>query len=341
MKGGLIRIVSIRLSYYLLAVYWIIVNNQSNSDKVRKENAMKKKMLGLVCSGLIMGLMTVPAMADDEISVTVSVYDYAAVEAGIEGASQEGVIIDKYEVKVPAGTTDKEVVIKAFEDNSIAFEADTSYGFYVSSINGLAGYSNPDAVPDYSGWMLEYNGDGFTNWGIGYLGANGDGVVADGDVIEFDYSLYMGADLGTQSAPILNEVKIGDKTVELCKKLVKYDDTTYAPVFDYLVDGEAIKGTGTEEDPFVIEVELGKVADKNIAVSASASKYYTISGLAESSDFAKPMVVTVESKYGQKSYVSINAIYEAAETGDASALPLLAVCVLAMGAMLVSKKERA
>ena len=68
-------------------------------------------------------------------TVKVGIYDYTAVNAGIEGASSDGVVLD--EVKVDAATA-VDAVEKALKENNIPYVlTDTGYGPYMESINGL------------------------------------------------------------------------------------------------------------------------------------------------------------------------------------------------------------
>lgn len=282
---------------------------------------MKKSLSGALAGSLVLGMLCVPmcAFADEAtITVTVSAYDFNAVDGGIAAASADGVILDQYSVEVPVGTTDVEAIQKAFEDNGISLTVSESYygGYYVSEINGLSEYSNPAAEPDYSGWMLEYNDDHFTNYGVGSLGANGDGVLSDGDAIEFHYSLDGGTDLGSvySGIPVLNSLTVGDKTVALAKT-TSYDES-WNPVFSFTADGEAIEGEGTEENPFVLSYDLGEVESSEAAVSYIASHYFAVDGITEIHDFSEPLHFTVATESGLVSYYTVNADYTLVPDGD-------------------------
>lgn len=330
---------------------------------------MKKRLSAALAGSLVLGMLCVPmgVFADeDTITVTVSAYDFNAVDGGIASASEDGVILDQYSVEVPVGTTDVEAIQKAFEDNGISLTVSESYygGYYVSEINGLSEYSNPAAEPDYSGWMLEYNDDHFTNWGVGSLGANGDGVLSDGDALEFHYSLDGGTDLGTayNGIPVLKSLTVGEKTIAL-EKVISYDEN-WNSIFTFTADGEAIEGEGTEENPFVLSYDLGEVESSEASVSYIASHYFAVDGLTETHDFADPLNFTVATESGLVSYYTINASYTIKEadetetgatdidatdnnvpganangTGDATAVyALFAMALLALLALGVSKK---
>ncbi len=282
---------------------------------------MKKNFVKALACSMVLGTLLVPNFAfadDDTITVTVSAYDYNAVDGGISGASSTGVILDSYSVDVAAGTTDIEAVKQAFEDNGISITVSESYygGYYVSEVNGLSEYSNPTASPDYSGWMLEYNDDCFTNYGFGYLGVNGDGVLSDGDSIELHYSLDAGVDLGTyyNGIPVLNTLTVGDTTVSLAKT-ISYDEN-WNSIFSFTVDGEEISGTGTEGDPFVLSFDLGEVESATAAVSYTASHYYTVTGLSENADFSESLSFTVSTDSGLVAYYTVNATYTLAEVEE-------------------------
>ena len=308
----------------------------------------------LACS-MVLGTLLVPNLAfadDDTITVTVSAYDYNAVDGGLSGASSTGVILDSYSVEVAAGTTDIEAVKQAFEDNGISVTVSESYygGYYVSEINGLSEYSNPDASPDYSGWMLEYNDDCFTNYGFGYLGEAGDGVLSDGDTIELHYSLDAGVDLGTyyNGIPVLNTLTVGSATVSLAKTIT-YDES-WNSIFSFTVDGEVISGSGTEADPFVLTFDLGEVESSTAAVSYTASHYYTVTGLSESVDFSSPLSFTVSTDSGLVSYYTVNATYTLAEStedsentssneGDTAALSALLALLVCAGFVLTLERR--
>lgn len=321
---------------------------------------MKKSLSGALAGSLVLGMLCVPMCAfakEDTITVTISAYDFNAVDGGLSTASADGVILDSYSVTVPVGTTDAEAVQKAFEDNNISLTLSESYygGYYVSEINGLSEYSNPAAEPDYSGWMVEYNNDHFTNSGIGALGADGDGVLSDGDAIAFHYSLDGGVDLGSaySGIPVLNTLTVGGKTVALAKT-ISYDESWNA-IFAFSADGAPIEGDGTAENPFVLSYDLGEVESSKASVSYTASHYFAVDGIGETHDFAEPLNFTVTTQSGLVSYYTVKADYsiapsaddgkkpedgnQSASTGDAAAAGILfAMAALAAAAAVVSRR---
>ena len=90
-------------------------------------------------SGVNFGVSSVYASeatpGDASITVKVGVHDYTAVDAGIKDASKDGKILET-EVEVPKGTSTKDVIEKAFEDNDIQY--DMTESGYVSEINNLS-----------------------------------------------------------------------------------------------------------------------------------------------------------------------------------------------------------
>lgn len=312
---------------------------------------MRKFTTLALSAGLVMAMM-VPTFADDMINVTVNVNSDTAAEAGLDVPY---VSLNGYVVEVAAGTTAVDALKKALDENEIKYDIQASdYGTYISSIGGLGGYANPAATPDYSGWMLEYNNDGFTNWGIDTLGANKDGIIGDGDVISLDYSLYMGADLGTASAPFLKTLKINDTEINFSKVFKGYDETTYAPIFEYVVEGGVLNGTGTAEDPFKIEIDLGEVEMPAFEIDADTSSFFEVKDIVDGTDFSKPLTFTVESKYGIKSYFEITAKYTsdakidedifdgiADGAGDVNVASLAVLMISAMAVMMILKKKEA
>lgn len=274
---------------------------------------MKKRLSAALAGSLVLGMLCVPmgAFADeDTITVTVSAYDYTAVEAGIATASGNGIILDQYSVEVPSGTTDVEAIQKAFEDNGISITVSESYygGYYVSAINGLSEYSNPEAEPDYSGWMMEYNNDNFTNWGIGTLGEAGDGVLRDGDSIEFHYTVDAYADLTLFHIPIVSALTVGGQTITM-DETIDYDEN-WNTVHTFTVNGEKITADGSAENPFVLEYDLGEVESSVAEISYELfSDYVSVSGIEESHDFAEPLSFHVITKGGKTSYYTVYANY--------------------------------
>lgn len=245
--------------------------------------------------------------AQELMTVSVAAYDYTAVEAGLENASETGVILEE-EVTVATGTSAAEVIGKAFENGDIAVEG-LEYG-YVSSINGLTDTDGGG----YSGWCMAYNNDDYSNGGISKL------TLKDGDSIRFDYTCnldYSTDDIGNgwYGNPIINTMTIGDETVTMSRE--SSYDSNYNLVTKYYINGELTDSTGSEDDPFVLEFHMtaqdAKVAD--IAFTGSLNSHYTKAegislegGVYDLSDGLEFSLASLGESH--KSYFKINVINE-------------------------------
>ena len=65
------------------------------------------------------GMTAYAAEAEDTRTITVSAYDYTAVDAGLEGASETGVIMEQ-KVTVDKDATTQQIVQKAFDEAGIS-----------------------------------------------------------------------------------------------------------------------------------------------------------------------------------------------------------------------------
>ena len=180
--------------------------------------------------------------AEETKTITVSAYDYTAVDAGIEGASKTGVIMEQT-VEVDADTTTTQAVQKAFDQAGVSVEGVSSG--YVSSINGLG------AGVGYSGWMLAYDNDDYSNWGMSSI------ALSDGDSLRFDYTCNEDTttdDIGNgyYGNPYVKTLTVAGQTFNMSKKTTF--DANYNMTNTYYINGEETKAAGTEEDPFVFEV---------------------------------------------------------------------------------------
>ncbi|MCR5742691.1 MAG: hypothetical protein K6F92_03040 [Lachnospiraceae bacterium] len=289
---------------------------------------MKKFTTYACVAGMVMGLMApMTAVADDTISVTVEAYDYTAGDAGVSGASSDGKIMS-YTVEVAAGSTDAEAITAAFNAQSISITGVADK--YVTEINGLTG-----AYP--GGWMMSYNGDAYSNWGISYLGANADGVLSDGDVIRFDYTVDGGADIGASyyGNPILTSITIADTTTTFSKETV-YDSASGAGITSYYVgaDKAAMTGTGTEADPFVISTDASGSDVAVSYVSGVNSNYVKVEGLSDKIDLSSDVSFTLTTNGGLKSYYTITSTASSV-TGDTTNLvPFIIVGAIALVAIV-------
>lgn len=231
-------------------------------------------------------------------TVKVGIYDYTAVNAGIEGASSDGVVLD--EVKVDAATA-VDAVEKALKENNIPYVlTDTGYGPYMESINGLT----VQAEYTMSGWMFSYNHDDFTNSGLGTVTLN------DGDTLEFHYELT-GADVASAYAglPVLKELTVENNTFAFGTETA-YDDN-WQPSYTYKVNGEAFAGAGTEADPFVVKIKSDRITGSDITKLAvnykteADSHYVTVDGLSDSVDLTDGVVFHITSRAGRTAYYKL------------------------------------
>lgn len=311
---------------------------------------MRKKLLcAILLSSLALG--TVSASAEEEmITVTVGIYDYNAVEYGATGASGDGVILDNYQVTVPAGTTAVEALKQALTDNDI--EADiqaSSYGTYIAGIDGVSAYGFPNNTPDYSGWAFEYNSDNYTNWGVDTVGAAGDGVVSDGDVLKFDYQIYMYQDLNDPVFPTIKTLSIGDQDFTMQLGTATYDDSTYSYSFTYASSDAEITGSGTEADPYVITVDLGEIDSTVQDVAIETTAYFT-ANVEASHDFSEDLTFTVSPAElpDKLAYYTVKADYTLAEEdededSEPTGVPMAVVpagIALAAAALVITRKKR-
>jgi hypothetical protein len=231
----------------------------------------------------------------ETVTVSVKVYDFAAKNAGITGASATGTVLNRAYVQCAMGSTAADALAVAFTAGDLAYEIkDTSYGPYLFSVNGLS-----------NGWMVTYNDDQFDNLGLGAI------TVREGDQMEVHWTNDMGADIGAATAglPILTSLTLGGTTVTMEKEIdwsAGSARTTY-----YLVSGQnkrEMTGTGSEGDPFVINVV---VPDGTGLTNLSASyttcldkDYATVTGL-ETKDFSSHVDVTLSSRTGGVTYYTV------------------------------------
>jgi hypothetical protein len=238
----------------------------------------------------------------DTYTVTVAAYDYNAVEAGLDGASETGVIFERDVVFAP-GASAAEIVEKAFIQAGVGYEL--QYGSYVSSVNGLG------AGEGMSGWLLNYNNDDFACWGLDYI------TPADGDSISFHYSVNPdGAtdDVGNgwYGKAIFTSFTLGDTTLEM-SKTTEYD-ADFSAVTTYYLGGELIDGAGTEDDPFILSFDLPfgtDTADLDCAYTTQLGEHYrSVEGAGR--NWSEPVTVTLSTNGGSKTRYRISAAAEAA-----------------------------
>lgn len=253
-------------------------------------------------SGVNFGISSVYASeatpGDAGITVKVGVHDYTAVDAGIKDASKDGKILET-EVEVPKGTSTKDVIEKAFEDNDIQYSM-TESG-YVSEINNL---SSEDAG-GYSGWLLSYNNDDYANGGVSAI------TLSDGDTLSFDYTVNVDMatdDIGTgwYGNPYFKEISVGGKTHEMTSEYI-YPNAVYK------IDGEVTEDKGTADDPFELTYILPEDTDITTVetdyVTSLNSHYAIVDGLENMNDFTGGIDFSVSSLGGtHKSYYHVNVV---------------------------------
>lgn len=254
-------------------------------------------------SGVNFGVSSVYASeatpGDASITVKVGVHDYTAVDAGIKDASKDGKILET-EVEVPRGTSTKDVIEKAFEDNDIQY--DMTESGYVSEINNLSA----EDAGGYSGWCLSYNNDDYANGGVSAI------TLSDGDTLSFDYSVNvdtMTDDIGNgwYGNPYFKEISVGGKTHEMTKEY------SYSTGAVYKIDGEVTEDKGTADDPFELTYILPEDTDITTVetdyVTSLNSHYAIVDGLENMNDFTGGIDFSVSSLGGTyKSYYHVNVV---------------------------------
>ena len=254
-------------------------------------------------SGVNFGVSSVYASeatpGDASITVKVGVHDYTAVDAGIKDASKDGKILET-KVEVPKGTSTKDVIEKAFEDNDIQY--DMTESGYVSEINNLSA----EDAGGYSGWCLSYNNDDYANGGVSAI------TLSDGDTLSFDYSVNvdtMTDDIGNgwYGNPYFKEISVGGKTHEMTKEY------SYSTGAVYKIDGEVTEDKGTADDPFELTYILPEDTDITTVetdyVTSLNSHYAIVDGLENMNDFTGGIDFSVSSLGGKyKSYYHVNVV---------------------------------
>lgn len=198
---------------------------------MKKSNRMKKVCALFLAAALLVIQAPVNAFADtvDKISVTVYAYDYTALDAGIPGHSETGVILDGVSVQVdPADGVAGALEAAATVANVPCVKTASYYGgYYISSINGLSELA--DGYPS-SGWMASIKGD-YNNYSLS--------TSDDGAVIRFHYSIEgYGTDINNywSGSPTITSFTLADQTIDVTK-----------------LTGN---GSGTQADPYVITVPV-------------------------------------------------------------------------------------
>ena len=221
--------------------------------------------------------------------VYVGVYDYTASAAKAENASETGVVLADYPVAFTEGMTAAELVQKAFEANGI--EAKGVAEGYITEINGLG------SCGGYSGWMLSYNNDDFSNRGLNSI------TPKSGDVLQFHYTMNLDTttdDIGTgfYGLPVFTSFTLGGVTKEMTRTTTF--DENYNAVTTYMVDGAPAEGSGTKEDPFVLTFDLGYEGKaEGCAYTTSLDPHYAIVTGLKDADFSKAVDCSISTLGGK------------------------------------------
>lgn len=269
--------------------------------KIRQK--MKQMLAGLLTLATVMTMgfpAEVFAEPSENITVTVSVYDYAAVDAGLVTPSEvtagetsggevtspqetvePGVVFENVKITVPADATAAAAISQAADKSGIDCEL-SEYG-YIESINGLANdYGNN------CGWYSSINGD-FNAYAL-FDGADirADYSVANGEDINngWDYSDYPNS---KEIPPTLTSFTVAGKTL---------DSGTLS----------SLTGEGTEENPYVITMTYNKGTELTSQTAAYETtlnshyvKFQTGNGLAnpdEALDYSEELTFCLTGTLG-------------------------------------------
>lgn len=264
--------------------------------------SMEGKQLSDADKAFVNLYQTLKEAVDAQKTVKVGVYDYTAVAAGIDGASETGVILDDAEVNA---ATALEAIEKIFKENDIDYVLDTSWGSaYFSSINGLS----VTAEYSMSGWSFSYNDDDFSNMGVSAI------EIEDGDVLEFHYALT-GSDVAASYSglPTFKTLTIGGSKVSFAVETTY--DANWNAQYTYKANGEVLEGDGTQENPFLVNVNLFQDSDlSNVAVSYETeadAHYVTVNGLSDNLDLTNGVTCSIASKGGRNAWYTITAAADA------------------------------
>ncbi len=231
------------------------------------------------------------------ISVTVSAYDYAAADAGLAGASDDGILMEEVTVETTADATVASILDEAAELAGI--ECELTADGYLDSINGLA---NDYAQGD--GWYTSIDGD-YSIW-----------TVSDGAEIRADYSVENGVDInnGWDYSDYPNSKAIPPVFTSLAIAGVTVDFSTVT-----------LAGEGTQENPYIIPMEFEKGTDLKgqqavyeTNLNSNYVKFKTGSGLtniAKSTNFTKTIQCCLTGTVGStETYYTICPVADFAMT---------------------------
>lgn len=243
---------------------------------------------------------------DVKKTITVSAYDYTATADG-------GIILDNYSVTMPNSATAIECTKKAFNENNIEITVSSSYSDYISSINGRG------EGQGYAGWCFCYNNDDYSNYGISAVTAK------HGDSLRFDYTMNIDTttdDIGNgwYGNPVITEFSLGNTSLKM-KKTVSYNDD-YSLNISYVYDGteNAVSGSGTKEDPYVLNVtSSSSVSLSDATFKTNLNEHYLKYGSedTQSADTILMYVSSLGEKY--KSWYKVNVtVHSSSPVGGGS-----------------------
>lgn len=233
----------------------------------------------------------------EAITFSLGVYDYSAVNAGLTGATENGILLPETIFETESGTSAVDAVRAALTKAGLRYETDAS-GAYIASIGAL------EENEGYSGWLFNYNNDDFGGSGLASV------TLSDGDVLEFHYAYNPDTvtdDVGNgwYGLPILSSLTVGRAT--LCFERTTTFDETYTAVTAYTCDGAPLAGKGTEDEPFLITVPVSADTD----ITALSVDYETTllapyrvmsTDLTEPHDYTAPLDVSLSTRGGRTAY---------------------------------------
>lgn len=203
---------------------------------MKKSNRIKQVCALFLAAALLVLQTPVSAFAGTGTKISVTVYadDYTALDAGVVNHSKTGVILNGVKVDVDPDQGIAGALEAAAKAKGVPYvNTASSYGgYYISSINGLAEFS--DGYP-MSGWLATINGD-YNNFTLK--------ATDNGAVIRYHYSLVgYGTDINSyfNSSPTLTSLKIAGKNID--------------------VTALTGNGSGTKADPYVIKVPVAANTD--------------------------------------------------------------------------------
>lgn len=148
-----------------------------------------QRWIPLVCGCLLLSLVTgchagrQPTSGPSASTVSLAVYCTIAVEAGLSGLPEDGVMLAPRDLDWIEDETVAELLERAAREQKLAVSSQGSGGLkFIASIGGLA------PVDGRSGWMFSVNGD-YIMTGSGLV------TVQPGDRVEWHYTMDSGSDL--------------------------------------------------------------------------------------------------------------------------------------------------